>query len=68
MDFEHYKQWAAKQKCCDCGESATAKTGLWATETQCFKCFSKHGNPERRGLKSAADLAALDGVMPNVQI
>ena len=71
MDCGAYKRWLAEYaSCIDCGARYSDRPrdldgiclDVWATETQCGKCFSKFGKPEKRGLPSAKAFANAHGV------
>jgi len=71
MDFVAYERWLAEYaSCIDCGARYSDRPrdvngrflDVWVTETQCRKCFSKFGKPEKRGLPSARTLANVHGV------
>ena len=63
MSWDSYKIWSKSQPCIDCGKLKNG-TDIWVTEIQCFDCFKKYGNTEKRGLTSSKDLALKNNAMP----
>ena len=43
--FEDYARWRDEQVCEGCGKPFKGDTGRWATETECWECFTKRGGP-----------------------
>jgi hypothetical protein len=71
FDLNSYKSWLQNEAfCIDCGKRYSDRkrdnSGVcidpWATETQCWTCFTEFGSPEKRGKPNTMHLSRNYGI------